>query len=230
MESEEALVAKGRMNSYTWMANFYLAEPGLETLRGLLSEDVLSALEGLFEKEGADSIRRLREFARHLDEAAAIRARREYQRLFNLSVKTGYVPPYESCIRERRGPASTEYGTFWGAATNDVFDFYKSVGFNPNPSEDILAPDHLGLELVFMSVLCGKEGEALEKGNHEEASTWRDLELRFLNEHLTKWVGGYVADLKAKTGGIFSSIATLTQIFVKGDAQMLSSELEKGKG
>lgn len=226
METEEALVAKGRMNSYTWLSNFYLAEPSFETLRALLAEDVLSALEGLFMSEGAGYMKRLKEFAQRLDEGATVRVKREYQRLFSLSMKSGYVPPYESCIRGRSSP--TRYGSFWGEGTNEVSNLYRSAGFDPIPQDDMLAPDHLGLELVFMSVLCSREVEALEKDDREEVVRLRDLELKFLSEHLMKWLGGYVADLKTKTGGVYSSIASLTKIFVEGDSEMLSSEIPRG--
>ncbi len=222
MESEDVLIAKGRMNGYLWLSNYFLTEPTLDFLKGIISEEVLLPLEGIFEAEGADSIRRLRDFMRHLDEAAAIRVRREYQRLFNLSVKSGYVPPYESCIRERKNPGPTGYGNFWGTSTNEVSNYYSSADFDPTVKEDILAPDHMGLELVFMSVLCSREAEALKKGDHKEVAKLRDLEFKFLNEHLSRWVGGYVNDLKAKSGGFYSNIASLTKIFVQSDVEMLS--------
>jgi TorA maturation chaperone TorD len=103
------------------------------------------------------------------------------------------APPYESVYR------STERLLFDGP-TFEVRAEYLRVGvrapnFNREPD------DHIGLELSFLAIVCGKALEALERSDALALDEALELQRRFLTEHLLCWAGECLAmiELSAKT-------------------------------
>ena len=94
--------------------------------------------------------------------------------------------PYESFFRR-------EDGMLESGAANPVSLFLRRYGFEVDLAQArSLAPDHLGIELEVMSVLCDKEREALEAGNAPYATVVRGVERDFLTQHLLTWAPVYL--------------------------------------
>lgn len=125
--------------------------------------------------------------------------------------------PYESFYRR-------EDGLLEAGAVNPVAVFSRKYGFEVDlASARSLAPDHLGIELEFLSVLCAKEQEAAEQGNRPYAGVVRGVERDFLREHLLAWAPVYLfaARRNAKTV-LYREAAEVTAQFVLGDLEALS--------
>ncbi len=111
---------------------------------------------------------------------------REYDRLFTHRT-TILCPIYEVEYDKNRAVAQ-------GPILADIAGFYRAFGLEIAVNE---RPDHLALELEFMSVLTYKEALALENKLFEQAQICRDAQKKFLEAHLGRW-GGIVADTLAR--------------------------------
>lgn len=97
------------------------------------------------------------------------------------------VVPYESFYR--REDAMIESGS-----ANPLATFLTKYGFEADlAAARSLSPDHLGIELELMAVLCGKEADA-ERA--EVARQVRRVELELLTEHLLSWAPVYLLAAK----------------------------------
>lgn len=81
----------------------------------------------------------------------------------------------------------------------DLNGFYLAFGFGPPPTA-ASPPDHLGVELEFVSLLYLKISYALQRRQNEQVRITRAALAGFLKDHLGRWVGGFEAAL-AEVGG-----------------------------
>ncbi len=58
-------------------------------------------------------------------------------------------------------------------------------------------PDHIALECEFVALLAGREADAWQAGQREEARQIWGTTNRFLSEHVLSWGGKFCADLLA---------------------------------
>ena len=100
----------------------------------------------------------------------------EFNRLFQVKP---VAPPYETYFRATAGHLD-------GRIAAEIHQAYASSGLNPSPILNE-QPDHLALELEFLSFLCGKEIEAIRADDQEAADLVRNEQGRFLEEHLARW-------------------------------------------
>lgn len=77
---------------------------------------------------------------------------------------------------------------------------YAQAGVQPSPTLNE-PPDHVAVELEFMSFLCGKEAEAWESRNLEEARSTLRRERAFLDAHLGRWFPGFARRVASEDGG-----------------------------
>ncbi len=142
------------------MAVLYLKTP---------SEDAVKVMSGL----GGD------------DESSDVidKVRLEYHDMFIGSESGACIPPYESLHREQR---------MQGECSEQVRAAFDREGFNPAELECeahwklIPAPDHLGFELAFLSVLL--RSAELSEGEREKLLA---AARAFHAEHIATWAGGY---------------------------------------
>jgi TorA maturation chaperone TorD len=73
---------------------------------------------------------------------------------------------------------------------SDVNGFYRAFGVDV-PAASHERPDHVGIEMEFLGLLCVKEANAIRDGLTAQTSTTQDAQRRFLAEHL----GGFVTTL-----------------------------------
>jgi TorA maturation chaperone TorD len=113
----------------------------------------------------------------------------EYTRLFSsVSESYGPSPPYESV--HRSSSLSTD-------VTVDVSEFYAAAGLAP--IDQAVPPDHLGVELRFLALLCHGESEAWRKGANADAIQSLKRQRDFLDRHLLQWAPDYLDVMQANT-------------------------------
>ncbi|NIN69302.1 MAG: 4Fe-4S dicluster domain-containing protein [Anaerolineae bacterium] len=108
----------------------------------------------------------------------------EYTRLF-VGPGRPVAHPCESVYRE---------GQVMGECTLAVRERYAEEGLGP---EDQLLPDHVAVELEFMSYLARKEAEAWEENDVDRAEAYLRQEESFLREHLGRWLPSFCKRLLA---------------------------------
>jgi len=131
------------------------------------------------------------------------------------------LAPHESFFR--RADALVESG-----AKNPVVGFMQKYGFEADlEAARTVAPDHLGIELELLSVLCGKEAEAQAGGDAAYAARIRGIQLELLREHLLTWAPVYLlaAQRNARTA-LYREGAEAALEFLLTDTQSLAAQVE----
>lgn len=109
----------------------------------------------------------------------------EHTYLFARSV---HCPPYETSYAEERGLAL-------GQDLSEIAGFYAAFGVQGSEQRPE-RPDHVSLELEFVSYLYAKEAYALEQGWTRRARLCRAARERFLREHLGSWLPKFAERLE----------------------------------
>jgi TorA maturation chaperone TorD len=136
----------------------------------------------------------------------------EYSVLFDRQVRCS---PYESSYGDGRRLAGKP------AELADIAGFYTAFGLEPSSSHPEM-PDHIALELTFMSALCLKEAYALFHGLVEGLEVTRDARRGFLSAHLGRWVGAFAEGVEAAAqGAFFKAAAALLREFVAEECRTL---------
>jgi len=128
------------------------------------------------------------------------RLRIDYTRLMK-GIKEGYspLPPYESCYR---GKKLTDY--------EDVLNFYKETNVGIDLKNEM--PDHIGIELKFISVLAYKEKKYLERKDLKEAEKFLNYQKKFLEKHILKWVLDFLKEMEEKaTTNFYKGLSSITR-------------------
>ncbi len=213
-------VTKGRLRIYAWLANYYLFEPNDELLR-ITDPKIVKPLTLIFANRPSKEALTI---ILQINESSIQEIRDEFNSLFLVPIRGRYIPPYESCFRERIGD---RYGNLWGKVTEDVQKFYRETGFNIILPPNIYAPDHIGLELAFLSKLCEVELGYLKTCNVEEARRKRDIQRAFLKDHLSTWINDFSKDvIRSPSSNFYKNIAKLTADFVHLDLELISNSLD----
>lgn len=130
----------------------------------------------------------------------------EYARLFLGPFETK-VPPYGSIYLNRERMVM-------GDSTMEVIQFYEEMGLSRN-KDCMDLPDHIAVELEFMSYLIYKETEALEKSDFATALEMIKKQERFLDKFLGRWIAPFCEKIKESTdNGFYSALADCAALFV----------------
>ncbi len=131
----------------------------------------------------------------------------EYTRLLRGILKDyGPPPPYESLYRG---------DNLMGDATVWVTQFYRDAGFE-NIYPEAGPPDHIGVELRFLALLCFRESEAAATGDETGVTRYRAHQRNFIERHLMGWVPAFAEQLIARSRTPFySAVAHMTQQLVE---------------
>ncbi|ABW18644.1 TorD/DmsD family molecular chaperone [Alkaliphilus oremlandii] len=122
--------------------------------------------------------------------------------------KTLLAPPYGSVYMEERGQ-------IMGVSTQDAMRIYHQAGLKK--SEDFKEPpDHIRVELEFMSTLIQQTIEACEKSEWAEAEKKIELQVEFLSKHLAGWIKPFANNIisNAKTE-FYKNLAKATESFIR---------------
>lgn len=203
---------------YSWFASLYLRAPAAKLLQPFSDPEAISVLTSFFHDEPYQTA--LKELTAHIKQARLEDLRNEFDALFVVPSKRNYVPPYESCFREKRG---NEIGNLWGETTADVARYYREAGYEAKNLQGIFAPDHIGVELAFIAKLCADEMQLI-KNNNDSGQTKKIEELRksFLREHLSKWIEDFSKTVNALPSALFyKNLSTLTAHMVHSDLKFV---------
>lgn len=219
-----------REHLYHFLAAAYLRPLTPEALRHVTDPGVLQELAALF---GDEAIVVLRAFStRASGETGGEDLQQEFMDLF--AVPAGrYVTPFEDVYRG--ASAERQLGPLLGEHAVAVKRLYRAAGGEVDENCKEL-PTHVGVELAFMSFLCAREaaarcGEEYASAGEREASGpapcafYRELQLRFLREHLNAWFPQLSRAIQKKaSSGLYRGLAELTEVMLERDAAWLISQ------
>jgi putative dimethyl sulfoxide reductase chaperone len=181
-DAEHIQWEEARSALYGFFSQAFLQGPSQQFLAALISEEGTANLQEVFpntayQQELAQVRRDARE-ARLTLEAAAL----DFEALFRVP-GTGYLSPYESVYRSTGAGGR---GCLCGPEAVAVERLYLQEGLGPK-GECCELPDHVGVELEFMGVLCRKAAEAMQAGDAAAARDYRHQQCCFFVEHLGSW-------------------------------------------
>jgi len=216
-----APLATRRAAVYEVLAALYLQPPSPALVAGLL-ELAGSAATGDLSTGSAGEL--LRRYAASYDGKLEV-LQQEFNDLFAVPLGR-YVTPYEAVYRDERVVGEDRVrGLLMGPSTLAVLQAYRENQFAVNPECPEL-PDHIGVELSFMSLLCGREPHLREAGDMPAVHLLWTRELRFLEDHLLRWVPDFAQRISENARTLFfQGIGQITEEFVRTDAGVLSEVL-----
>ena len=131
----------------------------------------------------------------------------EYARLF-LGPFEIKAPPYGSLYLDGERKVM-------GDSTMEVIRFYEDAGLTRSKDCGDL-PDHIAVELEFMSYLIYKETEALEKLDFVTTLEMIKRQEHFLDRFLGSWIVPFCGKIKESTDNEFyTALADCASLFVK---------------
>ncbi len=146
------------------------------------------------------------------------RARR-YQ---ELSRATLAATESDATLTADMSPYEGQYGTLnlyqQSEELADVAGFYRACGLTAPVTERV---DHLAVELEFMSFLAQKEAYALHESQLDRAEDMRELQKKFLTEHLARWVPSFAARFERRE----PKLAAELREWVMSDLRALGGEM-----
>jgi TorA maturation chaperone TorD len=133
-----------------------------------------------------------------------------YNRLFLVKP---LAPPYETSYLKVPGQSE-------GTLAAEISGTYGQAGLIVSPETNEL-PDHIAVELEYMSFLCEKELTALQNDDADELASTLQEQQHFMDHHLARWYPQFAK--KALSTGVES---TLYQHVIGTAFAFLRSELE----
>jgi TorA maturation chaperone TorD len=96
--------------------------------------------------------------------------------------------------------------------------FYRAFGLETSGER----PDHIAVELEFLAFLCYRESLERMEGSLQNAQIMHQAQRRFLEQHLGKWVRGFIFMMrrKAQTGAMYQ-LANMLECVMKSEAARL---------
>lgn len=198
---------------YSWCASLYIYGPSIKLLEPLFDSNMMETLTSAFCDATYQKV--VKELAAYVKSTSMVNLKNEFNQLFVVPIKGSYVPPYESCFRERKG---SDMGKLLGETTRDVVKFYFEAGCKLRDIEGIFAPDHIGVELAFVAKLYANELQFLEENDLEQAKKIKNLRKSFLQKHLSKWIEDFSKAVSVKSSAFFyKHLSALTTYLVYSD-------------
>lgn len=138
----------------------------------------------------------------------------EYNRLFLIKPK---VPPYETTYLKHLGKSEGMIGA-------ELSGIYGSAGLVVSPEFNEL-PDHIAVQLEFMSFLCEKESTALQEDNQQNLITAQQEQRSFLNNHLARWFPKFAKKVleEANSELLYRQVVETTFGFLRNELDILNN-------
>lgn len=172
---------KGLTDAFGLLSSMYLCNPSKMSIASWKS-----ALS-----KNAVPLSRIKKALNKIDETSEDQLEKllwEYTRLFIGPYKLP-CPPWESVYTSPKKLLMQE-------PAQQVAKMYADAGLQIN-TRDVL-PDHVGIELNFLSVLLRRIGEESDKREY-----YTELADRFISEHLLNWVPAFADDLGDASDSLF---------------------------
>ncbi|MDI6813869.1 MAG: molecular chaperone TorD family protein [Desulfitobacteriaceae bacterium] len=124
--------------------------------------------------------------------------------------------PYESCYTHRNIDGS--FGRLWQEPAQDMQRILQDWGIKFAEGWEFI-PDHIGIELYFMSHLWHKASEpGLAKSERESLSEWQE---RFFATHITNWAFELLDNLERKADtDFYRGVAMVLRAFLKEEMSL----------
>lgn len=87
-----------------------------------------------------------------------------------------------------------------GDSTMEVLNHYRRAGLEVDIKEP---PDHISIELEFLSYLCALEAEALQSGELKKAAELQAEQKLFLERFILPWLPDFVKNIRSGTENEF---------------------------
>jgi TorA maturation chaperone TorD len=202
--------ARHRSDIYGLLATIYGQEIISDLLEQIRAPQFLGALSVL----GVEAIDDLvqKPDAALLEDLAV-----EYTRLF---LGPGqHISPHESVHHQRE---DSQWGMLWGLSTAEVKKFIEATGLGY--SDDFKGlPDHIAVELEFMQQLTLREEQAWKEAEADKATACRQVEKRFIEEHLIRWIPSFCEKVIQETElPFYRSFADLTKSFIEFEMEEMN--------
>jgi len=221
--------AQARADMYAFLAAVYLYPPTPDLIQRLTAEDFLEELCSLF---GEETVTDLKTFAAKAHPDSDVYCLdQEYMNLF--AVPTGrYVTPFEDVYQGQTVEGMLKRGPLMGERAIAARRIYRQAGADMDWACKEL-PTHIGVELSYMSFLCEREAAAIrdeegqappdeEKRAAADSVRYRELQIKFLNEHLNAWFPQLRLAIKANAKSLFyRGLAKITEAFLNYDTAWL---------
>jgi TorA maturation chaperone TorD len=209
-------LAEARGNIYKLLSQIYLYEPSKELIKGLCEAKFLCYLSNV-SSEYLQACKILEDFLKTLKGNGEYKSvRQEYMNLFVVPSRQ-YVRPYESVYRDKQFGSDKASGLVMGESTTAVKRFYTQAGVKISPIYTNL-PDHFGLELQFMHLLCMRESEAWKQREKDKSFQYLELQRLFLKDHLAQWSNEVCTEIvRLAKRDFYKAIAEITKRYVAQD-------------
>ena len=139
----------------------------------------------------------------------------DYTNLFLL-----HLVPYESFYI--RDDQMIESG-----GDNPVIDLYNALDFRVELDKArVVSPDHIGVELEFMYMLCMAMEKAIEADDSDGVEELFYIQKGFLEDHLLKWSPMYLINMKKESRTpLYHDGAELAMEFMLSDFEYINKKL-----
>lgn len=139
---------------------------------------------------------------------------REHNRLFGVGLAaTPYETEYDPLASARKGHCLA-----------DILGFYEAFGFRLAEGMKEF-PDHIAVELEFMSLLLLKAAHASAESMEEARAVSEEAAVKFLDDHLAAWGGAFAERVEAATeDGFYRFAARLLRGFLDAECRLLGVE------
>jgi putative dimethyl sulfoxide reductase chaperone len=144
----------------------------------------------------------------------------EYSHLF-VGPSALLAPPY--------GSYYLDGGRVMGNSTLEVINFYR------NSKMELLTdfkdlPDHIAVEISFLSHLCDFEAQALEQGSNDVAEALLQRQGLFLIKHLLPWLSEFTKRVQNQTELSFykAAAAILEEALMQESKYLADKAVKKG--
>ena len=87
-----------------------------------------------------------------------------------------------------------------GDSTMEVLKHYRKAGLEVDIKEP---PDHIAIELEYLSYLCALEAEALQDGDLKKAAELQAEQKLFLGAYVLPWMPDIVKNIRSGTENTF---------------------------
>ncbi len=208
-------LAELRTRTYGLLGSLFLY-PGEEELTGLLGEAAaLRRRCGLGDAfPFVSQLRAVLERVETLTDEARLRLEEEYVQMFAVGASQVPCPPYESSYVDPTGLDR-------GSVAVEVDRAYAASGAALVSADEL--PDHVALELAFLSLLCAEEEQAWRGDRVEQAANCLERQRAFHDEHLQRWLPTFTRQvgLAVAPTSLYRLAAEAARAFVTHDRDLI---------
>ncbi len=179
----------------------------------LFEERCTPVLAELLEDLASEAARHARDAAHAGEQASLESLAVEHARLF-IGPFHLVAPPYGSMYLD-------DAKIVMGESTGKVSAFYASCGLHLADNFHEM-PDHIAVELEFLSFLVHRQRESVAAGDRDEANRFAGLQRSFLDRFLLPWLPPFTRSiLEGTESPFYQAIARCTATYVAGDRDYL---------